>query len=152
MKSRFFNPAMIVACLALALSLGGTAYAVTRLPANSVGSRQVINYSLLRRDFHAGVLAITGRPLVKVATVFAPPNGGTEYAFIPCPQGSYATGGGYLADSSADRDVVILGSAPTMLDFDAPDNSHPDGWMIRLINHGTSRGPVKYYVVCVNTL
>jgi hypothetical protein len=151
-KSRFLNPAMIVACLALALSLGGTAYAVTRLPANSVGSRQVINHSLLRRDFHAGVLAITGRPLVKVATAFPPPNGGETNAFIPCPEGSYATSGGYLADFSADRDVVILGSTPTTLDFDAPDNSHPDGWMIRLINHGTVQRPVKYYVVCVNTL
>ena len=61
MKNRFFNPAMVIACLALGLSLGGTAYAVTRLPANSVGSRQVVDSSLLRRDFHAGVLAITGR-------------------------------------------------------------------------------------------
>jgi hypothetical protein len=149
-RSGFFNPAMVVACLALALSLGGTAYAVTRLPANSVGSRQVVNYSLLRRDFHAGVLTITGRPLVKVATAFPPPNGTGEIdAFIPCPIGSYATGGGFLNDFSADRDVVILGNAPATLDFDAPDNSHPDGWMVRLINHGTTRSPVRYYVVCL---
>jgi hypothetical protein len=66
-----------------------------------------------------------------------------------CPEGSYATGGGFLADFSADRDLVILGSAPTTLDVNAPDNSHPDGWMIRLINHGTTQRPVKYYVVCV---
>lgn len=149
MKNRFFNPAMVIACLALALSLGGTAYGVTRLPANSVGSRQVVDYSLLRRDFHAGVLAITGRPLVKVATAFPSPGAGGTDALIPCPEGSYATGGGFLADFSADRDLVVLGSAPTTLDFDAPENSHPDGWMLRLINHGTTRRPVKYYVVCV---
>jgi hypothetical protein len=146
------NPAMIVACLALALSLGGTAYAVTRLPASSVGSRQVIDYSLLRRDFHPGVLAITGKPLVKVATAFPSPGGGASDAFIPCPQGSYATGGGYLADLSADRDVTVLASAPTLIEAPAQGNRHPDGWMIRLINHGTSRRPVKYYVVCVNSL
>jgi len=54
MKSRFLNPPMVVACLALALSLGGTGYAVTRLPANSVGSRQVLDYSLQRRAFRSG--------------------------------------------------------------------------------------------------
>jgi hypothetical protein len=149
MWSRFLNPAMVVACLALALSLGGTAYAVTRLPANSVGTRQVIDNSLLRRDFHAGVFAITGRPLVKVATAFPSPGGGETDALVPCPEGSYATGGGFLADSSAHRDLEILGSAPTILDFDAPSDSHPDGWMLRLVNYGTTRTPVKYYVVCV---
>ena len=151
MKSRLFSPAMIVACLALAMSLGGTAYAVTRLPANSVGSPQVINHSLLRRDFRAGTLPITGIPLVRVATAFPAPNGGTETdAFIPCPGGSVATGGGDLEEFSADRDVVVLGSAPTF-GLAATDNSHPDGWMLRLINHGTSFTPVKYYVVCVRS-
>src|SRR5512132_806003 len=35
---RFIPPSMGVACLALAVALSGTAYAVTRLPANSVGT------------------------------------------------------------------------------------------------------------------
>jgi len=152
MRSRFINPALVIACLAFALALGGTGYAVTRLPANSVSSRQVVDYSLLRRDFRAGVLAITGRPLVKVATASPTPGGPGQDAFLACPEGSFATGGGFLSDLSADRDLVILGNAPAMLDFDAPQNSRPDGWMIRLINHGTSRRAVKYYVVCVNTL
>ena len=149
MKSRFFNPAMAIACLALALSLGGTAYAVARLPANSVGTRQVTDHSLLTRDFHAGVLAITGKPLVKVATASPAPNGGETDAFIPCPQGSYATGGGFLSDLSVDSDLVILGSAPTTLEAEARDNSRPDGWMLRLVNDGTTQRVVKYYVVCV---
>ena len=119
MKSSFLNPSMVVACLALALSLGGTAYAVTRPPANSVGSRQVIDYALLCQDIRAGVLAVTGKPLVKVATAFPTPGAGEANAFIPCPQGSYTTGGGFLADFSSDRDLVILGSAPTILDITA---------------------------------
>jgi hypothetical protein len=40
MSSRFFTPSMGVACLALAAALSGTAYAVTRLPANSVGTNR----------------------------------------------------------------------------------------------------------------
>ena len=35
------SPAMIVACLALAISLGGTGYAALKLPANSVGTKQL---------------------------------------------------------------------------------------------------------------
>jgi Collagen triple helix repeat (20 copies) len=47
-----------LALLALFLVLGGTSYATTSslLPKNSVGTRQVINHSLLRLDFKAGQL------------------------------------------------------------------------------------------------
>src|SRR5207248_1096653 len=50
------SPALVVACLALALSLGGAGYAASRLPANSVGTKQVINHSLLKVDFKPGQL------------------------------------------------------------------------------------------------
>ena len=50
------SPALVLASLALALTLGGTAYAATRLPANSVTSVQVKNRSLLAVDFKAGQL------------------------------------------------------------------------------------------------
>ena len=35
------SPAMVVACLALAASLGGTSYAAIKLPKNSVGTKQL---------------------------------------------------------------------------------------------------------------
>jgi hypothetical protein len=35
------SPAMVVACLALIVALGGTSYAAIRLPANSVGTKQL---------------------------------------------------------------------------------------------------------------
>jgi hypothetical protein len=47
---------MAVAFIALFLALGGTGYAVTELPANSVRSAQVKDYSLLSRDFKHGQL------------------------------------------------------------------------------------------------
>jgi Pentapeptide repeats (8 copies) len=37
------SPAMIVACIALFVALGGTSYAAIRLPANSVGTKQIKN-------------------------------------------------------------------------------------------------------------
>src|SRR5580765_2254495 len=51
------SPAMVIACVALLLVLGGTGYAaVQALPANSVTTVQVKNGSLLSRDFKAGQL------------------------------------------------------------------------------------------------
>jgi hypothetical protein len=51
------TPAGVIACVALAIALGGSAFAATMLvPKNSVGSAQVINGSLLKKDFKAGQL------------------------------------------------------------------------------------------------
>lgn len=41
MRRRLPSPAMVVACIALAVALGGTSYAAIRLPANSVGTPQL---------------------------------------------------------------------------------------------------------------
>lgn len=58
------SPAMVVACLALLVALGGTGYAALKLPANSVGTAQlqanavtsakVKNGALLSADFKSG--------------------------------------------------------------------------------------------------
>ena len=48
----------VIAYLALLVALSGTSYAATGklLPANSVGTKQVINHSLLKKDFKPGQL------------------------------------------------------------------------------------------------
>ncbi len=60
------SPAMVIACLALAVSLSGTGYAALKLAPNSVGARElrsgsvgsseVKNFSLRRADFRRGQL------------------------------------------------------------------------------------------------
>jgi hypothetical protein len=50
------SPALVVALIALFVALGGTGYAVSQLPANSVGTAQVKDHSLLRKDFKRGQL------------------------------------------------------------------------------------------------
>jgi hypothetical protein len=40
-RRRAPSPAMVVACIALAVALGGTSYAAIRLPAGSVGTKQL---------------------------------------------------------------------------------------------------------------
>jgi hypothetical protein len=56
---------MVIACMALAVALGGTSYAaVTALPRNSVTTVQVKDFSLLTRDFKRGQIPTgpTGPP------------------------------------------------------------------------------------------
>src|SRR5205814_8252821 len=58
------SPAIVLACAALLIALGGVSYAATSLPRNSVGTAQlrnnavtsgkVKNHSLLRADFKNG--------------------------------------------------------------------------------------------------
>jgi len=52
------SPALVVALLALIVALGGTGYAATQLPKNSVGSKQVKNGSLKAKDIASGVVGV----------------------------------------------------------------------------------------------
>ena len=87
------SPAMIVALIALAVALGGTGYAVTQLPRNSVGTAQIKNNavtgakvrngSLTARDFRRGTL----RPGPAGAQGPAGPTGATGATGPQGPQG-----------------------------------------------------------------
>jgi hypothetical protein len=44
---RLPSPAMVVACIALAVALGGTSYAAIKLPRNSVGTKQLQNNAVV---------------------------------------------------------------------------------------------------------
>lgn len=93
MRLPHVSPALVVACIALIVAIGGTSYAVTSLPVNSVGaaelrdgsvtSAKVKPGSLLARDFAPGELpqAQTGAPGVDGRDGAAGPPG------PPGPQG-----------------------------------------------------------------
>lgn len=88
------SPALVVACLALAAALGGTGYAAIVLPANSVGTKQLKNgsvvaskvkaYSLVATNFKPGQLP-AGSPGTKGA------DGLAGAAGPPGPKGDPAT-------------------------------------------------------------
>ena len=52
------SPAMVVACLALGLALGGTSYAAVKLPKNSVGAKQLKKNAVTSPKIKAN--AVTG--------------------------------------------------------------------------------------------
>ena len=53
------SPAMVVACLALLVALGGTGYAAIVLPANSVGAKQLKKGSVERAKIKPGAIDAT---------------------------------------------------------------------------------------------
>jgi len=113
----------LVAYLALLFALSGTSYAAAAalLPANSVGTRQVINHSLLKQDFKSGQLprgpqgdpGDQGDPgpagIATVGSAGGPagsmcPDGGgacqVASSTATCPTGSVVVGGGWTSDST----------------------------------------------------
>jgi hypothetical protein len=77
------SPAMIVSLVAFSLALGGTGYAATSLPNNSVTSKTVVDRSLRAVDFAPGQLP-AGKP---------GPAGPTGPQGTPGPQGTQGTPG-----------------------------------------------------------
>jgi hypothetical protein len=101
MLSRFRpSPALAVACIALAVALGGTSYAAVVLPAGSVGTKQlrdnavvggkVKDGTLRARDFRAGELS-AGAPGPAGLAGPAGPAGAPGAAGAQGPKGDGAT-------------------------------------------------------------
>src|SRR6059058_2717348 len=132
MRLRPPSPAMVVACLALAISLSGAAYAVsTALPRNSVGpvqlknnavnSAKVRNASLRAVDFAAGQIPAgpqgpQGPPGASGLQVIS--GSGASNSSSPksqqqdCPAGKRAVGGGGVITGSP-TNTFLSTSRPT---------------------------------------
>jgi hypothetical protein len=119
-----------VAYLALFVALGGTSYAVARLPANSVGaaqitrnavgSQEVRNFSLLPKDFKRGALP-------RGATGATGPQGNPGAKGDPGPKGDTGARGpsDIFGDSFAGVDVPTSAGPPFSLgDVDLPAGSY----------------------------
>lgn len=164
--SRRLSPAMVVACLALLVALGGTSVAAVALPRNSVGTPQlqknavvsakVKNGSLRAVDFAAGQLPV-GRP----GPAGAPgPQGPQGPAGLAGPQGPSGVvqsvsevGGGpnpsaTLSFFAKPVSVNITSTAQRVL-VDAENAfgtaGTPAGSLNLFICHRQPPGPVKQY-------
>jgi hypothetical protein len=113
-KSFRVSPALVIASLALALTLGGTAYAAVKLAPNSVTTREVKNRSLLAVDFRAGQLprgarGATGAPGPAGPAGPAGPSGASnvKWALVK-PDGTIAAqSGGLTITSHATGQYII---------------------------------------------
>jgi hypothetical protein len=113
------SPSLVIAGVALLLVLGGTAYAATKLPRNSVTTVQVKNHSLLARDFKAGQLprGPAGPPGPAGPAGAAGPSGAAsiKWALVRPDGGIAAQSGGITlaAKPSAGTYILRIGSTVT---------------------------------------
>ena len=146
MKHRV-SPAMVVALIALFVALGGTAYAATKLPRNSVTTIQVKDRSLLSKDFKAGQIprGPAGPPgATNVQTrsnTVTPAAYPTPFAVTAqCQDGERATGGGWAFVGGIDNAPEIFASAP-----------EGNGW--RIYGRSKASGAVlefRVFVMCAS--
>jgi hypothetical protein len=138
--------------VALFVALSGSAYAATALPANSVGTRQVINGSLLLKDVRPGQLGLdfveARGPTVlacprPINTLSCPsPASGNEFSFATCPAKYKAISGGWTTDNILEASEA--GDRITVFYNDAPN---PNTWEVAISNYSAS--PLKYHAIAV---
>jgi hypothetical protein len=90
---------MAVSLLALSVAIGGTGYAASQLPKDSVGaaqlkdgsvkSKEVKNGSLLAKDLKSGQLPTPARTYTKSFPTKSVQNGQFQFAALNLPAGSY---------------------------------------------------------------
>jgi hypothetical protein len=134
------SPAIVIACVALLLALGGVSWAATALPRNSVGTAQlknnavtsskVKNHSLLRADFKNGQIPRGARGPVGPTGATGPK--GTTGARGPTgPAGSSGTANIRWALVAADATIVSKSDANISL------TSHTGGAGVYILNFGS---------------
>jgi hypothetical protein len=146
------SPSMVVAIAALVVAAGGTSYAALKLPAKSVGSRQLKNNAVvtakIKNDAVTGAkvneatlgvvpaaasAGITGLVYAHSDAALAPHTAATVHG--DCPAGLSPLSGG-----------ARVGDLPTMFIIDTyPQGS---GWTINIANVGDAQTGFTFYVVC----
>jgi hypothetical protein len=173
------SPAMVVACIALGVALGGTSVAaIEALPKNSVGTKQlkknavisskVKNGSLLRADFKSGQIPAGPRgpagPTGAAGAAGAPGAQGIQgppgpvhldynvSAFIPNPAMTQSSG-----TVACDPGMHVTGGGVSTTgffsDFQEVNFSAPDGttaWEAFVDNRGMGALSFRVYVICTD--
>lgn len=168
--SRRPSPAMIVACVALAVALGGTSYAAVALPKNSVGTKQlkpgaitsskIRDFSLRIWDFKRGQLprgpagppgpaGVLGPLALREASTSVPGNVvngrfATRAIQIRCSAGESAVAGGTSWSSDVNGEELLTVYSRPLL-----DNGRPVGWRARGGTDLTDDRVLNVQVLCV---
>lgn len=164
--TRLMSPAMIVACVALVVALGGVSYAAGVLPANSVGAKQIKKRAVtLRKISPAARTALRGQRgekgdpgpagpagpqgvkgdsglthvhVVKAIETLAVDEG--RFVKANCPPGERATGGG--VDAGREGVVTRTNGPQTFAD------PTPVGWVGGFANRSGQATQVAVIAIC----
>lgn len=123
------SPATVIACIALLIAIGGTSYAATAVPRNSIGNLQlqndavtsskVKNFTLLRQDFKPGQLIAGPRGLAGPAGPAGP--AGAAGPAGPGARWALVRGDGTIVAQSGGISPTAMPAAGSyILDFGSP--------------------------------
>ena len=170
------SPAMVVACIALAVALGGTSYAAVALPRNSVGTKQLKNKAVSGekvRNHTLGAIKMKSGVLPDISDYYTKSQANDRYlrgtitrvasnsvsalasgdVKVNCPDGYQATGGG--VDSHDPNVLYVTSSSPLyagdvrLRDVTEGDHVAAVGWFVSAYNSSTSAVfPLKVAVIC----
>jgi hypothetical protein len=133
-----------LALLALFLATGGTSYAAARLPANSVTTRQVKDFSLLRRDFKRGQLP---RPTMgAVAGSATKPPAQPDRPWENLSATSSGSGKLFVQAHVDSATLTCGGGAPCSVDLGLYVDNQPVDHTDRVLTSDCSSGPCQIHV------
>ena len=172
------SPAMVVACIALIVALGGTSYAAVQasLPKNSVGTKQIKDRAVTGekvREHTLGASKLKKGVLPDISDYYTKSQANDRYlrgtltrvasnsvpalasadVKVNCPEGYQATGGGV---DSHDLNVLYVTSSSPLYEGDVRlrdvtegDHVAAVGWFVSAYNSSTSAVfPLKVAVIC----
>jgi hypothetical protein len=163
------SPALVIACFALAVALGGTSYAaILTVPVNSVGtahlkpnavvSSKVKNRSLLAVDFKTGQLPAgppgpkgdrgdAGAPGISGYELIMERNISTTGVFnsvgATCPAGKRVIGGG-----GATAGGIVIGDGPYIIVSQPSLDGR--GWLVQTARTVDGYSNVLAFAICAN--
>ena len=157
LRSRITYP-NVVATLAMFLVLGGGAYAATKLPKNSVGTKQLKKGSITPAKLSAsakaalkgapgaaGAAGAAGAPGATHVTVRTGQGGFGARSVAACHSGEVATGGGGFI-SGGEQKAWIRISNPIQME----EGQTPTEWEVVGENVNEESVDVKAYVICAS--
>jgi hypothetical protein len=127
-------PGTIIAIAALVFAVGGTSYAVTTLPRNSVGTAQLKNRAVSTAKLATAASArIAGLTYARGTFAASPQMGGV--IDVPCPSGLTVIAGGVQTPHTLNTFLV---------------DSHPtkSGWEASVENDSDIAQPITVYAIC----
>jgi hypothetical protein len=163
------SPAMAVACVALAVALGGTSYAALKLPAKSVGTAQLKSRAVVATKVAPD--SLTGRQ-IKEATLDGVLAADADHAKLTAglDKITYKTAQGAAIPPAPSVDNPAVGTGTAFCDpgmraigggtrLDSPDNmetgdGYPDGggqvWAVHVLNGDTTASHAfTVFAICV---
>jgi hypothetical protein len=152
-----------LALLALFVALGGTSYAAIKLPANSVGSKQLKTHAVTPSKVAASTIArfrttirLTARSDSSGIPMSCTPSSPFWFCTAPqattvahCQPGERATGGSYAIPSQWQGGATTHDTGPY------PSSGTPTGWFVTAsylnpyASTSASHLPITIHVVCV---